>query len=88
MSEEVHLAPLAFAAIFLLWQEMKAPGQCQPQEMGTVTAAPFLPPKIAPWLAIYAARFMRLICIISLMLLKFNVLLRLPGSDALIRLPS
>jgi len=52
MSKEIHLASLNFAAIFLLWQEKEAAGAMPAQEMGTVTVAPFLPPKLAPCLAI------------------------------------
>jgi len=52
MSKEIHLAPLTFAAIFLLWQEKEAAGEMPAQRMGTVTVAPFLPPKLAPCLVI------------------------------------
>ena len=50
--------------------------------------APFLPPKLAAFLAISCCKIHALVCIISLILLKFNVLLRLPGSNELLILPN
>ena len=57
------------------------------QERGMAPIAPFLPPKLAAFLAISCCKIHALVCIISLILLKFSLLLRLPGSNERLILP-